>query len=446
MNTLITQYMSVLPGQSGQSGQSRQNRQPTQIKQRHSDSTLNTEQQLAFDMVADRKNVLITGSAGCGKSFTVSKIVEWANENGIKIAVTAMTGTAALLIGGRTLHSFLSIGLASKSAQELATAALKKKGVPAKLRKLDVLLIDEISMMDDVLFAKVSEFLSLIRKRSLPFGGLQLVLCGDFAQIPPVHGDFCFKSPEWKRANITTAMLTKLVRQENDTEFQKILEELRWGVCTKSTLRTLAATKNTPFADGIAPTMLFSKNVNVDAINDKKYKELVSAGAVTQAYPARFSDNSYTATWAASCKIPETIELSVGAQVMSTVNQPDGDVVNGSRGVVTELTSIGPKVRFAAGNGHQRIVEYYKQTLEDEETVFVEFIPLKLAYALTLHKSQGVTLDCAEMSLGPSIFEYGMAYTGISRVRDLNSVRIIDVLASSFRTHPDVMSFYGKGK
>lgn len=406
---------------------------------------MNKEQLEAFDLVKKGKNLFITGAGGVGKSFLLSHIVQWAKDKGLEIAVTASTGCAAYLIQGRTIHSYLGIGLAKKSARELADyVRWKKPFILSKLKALQILMIDEISMINDELFEKISEFLSIIRGCALPFGGLQIILCGDFAQLPPTNGKYCFLSKEWIRSKIEMKTLTQLMRQSDDDRFRRILEELRWGICSKETKMVLQSLKNTKLRkNGIIPTILYSMNVDVDSINEHKYSELIEAGAEQMCYKTTFSVPGKA--WAASIKIPEQINLCVGTQVVSTWNMSqDNGLVNGSRGVVTSVTKRGPMVRFTSGL--EALIEPMKVIQDDNETSWISFIPLKLAYALTIHKSQGMTLDAVVLDLGDSIFEYGQAYTALSRARSLDTVRIVSFKKSSFRTHEDVMKFYGKEK
>ena len=406
---------------------------------------MNDEQLSAFQSAKNGKNILITGSGGVGKSFVIDHIVHWARDKGLNVSVTASTGCAAYLVRGRTIHSFLGIGLAKKSAKELADyVRWKKSYIVSKLKTLHILIIDEISMINDELFEKISQFLSLIRCNSLPFGGMQVVLCGDFAQLPPTTGKYCFLSDEWKRANIHTVTLTKMMRQSGDVRFQKILEELRWGLCSKDTRSILKSLKTTNLRrHGIIPTILYSMNVDVDAINEHKFSELVQQGAEEMSYKTIFSVSGKA--WATSIKVPEKICMCVGAQVVLTWNlAQDIGLVNGSRGVVTKVTSQGPIVKFTSGT--EILIEPLKVLQDDDETCWVSFVPLKLAYALTIHKSQGMTLDAVVIDLGDSIFEYGQAYTALSRARSLDTVRIVSLKTSSFRTHKDVLTFYGKGR
>jgi ATP-dependent DNA helicase PIF1 len=181
-------------------------------------------------------------------------------------------------------------------------------------------------------------------------------------------------------------------------------------------------------------------NVDVDCINNSKFKELIEKGAQSVTYITQGSASGLF--WANSIKIPEKVELCVGAQVVLTwnVSQDDG-LINGSRGVIVGISRLGPTVRFA--NGKEVLIEAIKVENDDDKHCWCSFMPLRLAYALTIHKSQGMTLDLVVIDLGDSIFEYGQAYTAISRARSLSCIKLLDFKSSSFRTHKDVLKFYG---
>lgn len=405
---------------------------------------MNPEQQYAYDHIIRGNSVILTGAAGTGKTYVLNKIIKWAHENKRDMGVCAMTGAAALLIGGRTLHSFLGIGLGAKPASELAAATrYKRKHICTKINKLALLIIDEVSMLSSELFDKICEYLQILRRNTKPFGGVQVIFCGDFAQIPPIEGEFCFKSAIWQAMNLEKITLQKQVRQANDPQFQDILSSLRWGICNQEIIDTLRATKSNVFKDGITPTTLYAKNVDVDTINQRYYQELTRRGAQEHRYNTKPANNTASKSWMVASKIPEFVTLCVGAQVMCTSNLPETTgIVNGSRGVVVELRASGPKVKFACGK--TMVVEMIRKECEDSDDIFVMMLPLRLAWAITLHKSQGATLDAVKVNLGSSIFEYNMGYTGLSRVRDLSSVCIEEVLPNSFRTHPEVLEFYGQ--
>jgi ATP-dependent exoDNAse (exonuclease V) alpha subunit len=406
---------------------------------------MNQAQLETFNLVKSGNNIFITGAAGCGKSFTLEKIINWAkNDKKYQIAVTASTGCASYLIRGRTIHSYLGIGIGKKTAKELAMNVKSKKPyIVSKLKNLDILIIDEISMINSELLDKISDFLCIIRGSDKPFGGIQIILSGDYCQLPPVSGKYSFHADIWKKADIKISTLTEQMRQNNDEEFRNILEELRWGGCKNEIYNRLKKTKKTTFINGITPTVLYSMNIDVDKINDLKYKTLVDEGAETHTYKRKNPSSISTKAWVDSYKIPEIIELCVGAQVVLTWNiSQDNGLINGSRGVIIELTAIGPKVRFLSGL--EMVIESFTIKSEECDDIWVSFIPLKLAWASTIHKCQGMTLDAVVIDLGESIFEYGQAYTALSRARNLESVMILAISKNSFKTHKDVLNFYGK--
>jgi ATP-dependent DNA helicase PIF1 len=411
---------------------------------------MNDEQKRVLDCVQSGKNVFMTGAAGTGKSFTLKEIVTWAQKENYLIAVTASTGIAALSIGGSTIHSYLKIGLAQKDPFFLYRKCKKNYSKRCReLENLQILIIDEVSMISAELLGKISKYLQLIRKNEkVSFGGLQVILCGDMCQLPPVTGDFCFLSDTWKQANFLCIQLRKQIRQEGDVEFSRMLNELRLGNCSDQTLSVLRSCTNPSFGE-IKPTILYSTNINVDGKNNLEFKKLVQAGAEKKVFPSVFSEHPNCKIWSESVKIPETVELCVGCQVLLCVNLSVEDgLCNGSRGMVTGFAEEGPIVLFKTGD--QFIIEPWMVEDENEEKdsngnkIWAQWMPLKLAYALTIHKSQSMTLDAAIIDLGPNIFECGQAYVALSRVRDRNSVKIVNVLKSSFQTNEDVLNFYKK--
>lgn len=404
---------------------------------------MNAKQIVVFEAVKGGSNILITGSAGTGKSYVIDKIIKWAKDNAKKVGVTASTGLAACLLRGRTIHSFLGVGLAKKSAEQLAQATMtKNKPLYKRLQALNILIIDEISMIDAEFFEKISQYLCIIRNYSQPFGGVQLVLSGDFCQLPPIMRRYCFESQTFQEAKIESHLLTELVRQDGDDTFKHILEELRWGLCRKDTLAILKTLYKTQFDNGVTPTRLYSLNVNVDTINQAEMAKLIINGSKSFVYETTYSNNIASQPWAQSLKIPESVKLCVGAQVYFTCNMLGGNsIVNGTRAVITEVTPTGVHVQLL--NGEKMYVEQHKTVNEESDKIYVTYMPLNLAFALSIHKSQGMTLDAVEIDLGDTIFEYGQAYTALSRARSLSSIRLISVKASSFKTHPCVKRFYG---
>ena len=409
---------------------------------------LNKEQLKALDAFKTKNNIFLTGVAGGGKSVTLQKIIEYCKEENIAFGVTATTGTAAFLIGGKTLHSYLGIGYAKESPEELYENLRENKMfyIIKKLRDLEVLIIDEVSMLDNVLFEKISKYLSLIRKNINPFGGLQLVLTGDFCQLEPVDGVYCFKSDEWKKLDLDTIYLKKMIRQNKDKEFQKMLLELRYGNCSDETFEKLLTLKDTEFGD-IKPTKLYPHNFDVDKINKKEYNTLIESGAKKVIYEIKYDclskDKEKTKKWAKNIEIPDSIELCIGAQVVVLANvDQDKGIVNGTRGMITNLTPKTVTIKRVNGSLHE--IKYFSCINSENPEMKVSYMPIKLAYALTIHRSQGATLDAIEIDIGDKIFAAGQAYTAISRAKDLKSIKIKDVSKESFITRKSVIKFYKK--
>lgn len=405
---------------------------------------LNFEQQSALTSFIKGSNIFLTGPAGTGKSVTLKKIIEHCESEGISFGVTATTGSAAFLIGGKTLHSYLGIGLAKDSAKDIFEYTRRNRPHTVKrLRALRVLIIDEISMLDIELFNKISEYLGLVRYNSKPFGGLQIVLTGDFCQLEPVTGDYCFTSELWNKLNLDIIYLNKMIRQDSDSKFQKILMKLRYGVCSDKHLEILSKLKNNEITN-IKPTILYPKNFNVDKINKLEYKKLIDAGAEKKIYEVQYpslkKNKDKSITWTDSLDISE-IELCVGCQVvvLANIDQEKG-IINGTRGSIVQLKN--KSVIIKRVNGLQYEIEYHKTVSIEDKDVFFCQIPLKLAYALTIHKAQGMTLDAVEIDIGSNIFAAGQAYTAISRAQNLKSIKIKDISYNSFIIKDSVLNFY----
>ena len=417
---------------------------------------LTPSQQRALEAVQAGGHVCITGPAGTGKSTLLARVLAWAADAGRAVGVTAMTGCAALVIGGRTLHSFLGIGLAAKTAQELADVTrIKFRSTAIKLRALDMLVVDEISMADAELLDKVSRYLQLLRGNDAPFGGVQMLLIGDFCQLPPVSrgggARFAFQAPEWLRAAPAVVVLAENVRQQADPAFAAMLDRLRWGKCGKADLAALQACKGRVFPDGIKPTVLYALNRDVERVNQAGLQALKDDLAKTFVLRIACSgrDRARALAFAKSSDIPEELELAVGAQVMVTANaDPDAGIVNGTRAVIEDYIPAPERVALRLVNGRRYFMMRHKVQLDaskdavDDAAPAVSYFPLKLAYALSAHRAQAATLDAVELDLGLSIFEYAQAYVALSRARSLDCVRVTDVHPASFKAHPAAVDFY----
>lgn len=396
---------------------------------------LNDKQLEALDVVKNGENLFLTGSAGTGKSFTLKAIINYLNQNRIPHGVTALTGCAAVLINGQTIHSFLSLGI-SRNIEDIYKNICKFKPALLKLQFLKTLIIDEISMMDDELFSIINRLLMRIKMNELFFGGVQLILVGDFHQLPPINGDFCFTSHLWEGLQLKPVILTELIRQKDDNQLQMILEEIRNGKISDETFEILEGLKNTTFEDKeVKPTRLFPVNTNVDKINNREFARLlkINSGEKVEykAYSSKGKDNidDYAVT------------LTKGAQVMVIRNISIEDrLFNGTRGVVVDLMEKSVVIKDIYNNTH--IIEYYTDINENDIKKNISFMPLKLAYAISIHKSQGASIDFLEIDIGDDIFISGQLYTALSRATNISNIKINNISKSSFIQNEKVKKFY----
>lgn len=405
---------------------------------------LNAEQQIALDMVLEGSNIFITGPGGVGKSTLVKEITTELLKIDKKVGVTAMTGSAAILLKGSTLHSFLKIGLGRDDPKDIIRK-LRKNGNHRWL-DLDVLIIDEVSMLDPELFDKLEYIARILRKSTKPFGGIQLVLSGDFYQLPCVASDkFCFESTTWDKCITNTIYLTTIIRQE-DREFQECLNKARIGELTEEDCDYLKeASVNVDKNAIIKPTKILCYNKDVDDINDKKLMCLPETEL--HCYEMDIESNPdcnwpFAIVSSKYCSAKETLNLSKGAQVMLLYNKDvTHGLVNGSRGVVTDFEDGLPVVTFY--NGIITTIDYHEwEAKEGSEVIGSIFqIPLKLAYAITVHKSQGLTLDRAYINL-EGVFEYGQAYVALSRIRTIKGLTIRGFGIHSFKANPKAVEYY----
>jgi ATP-dependent DNA helicase PIF1 len=432
---------------------------------------LNPDQESAFEAVQRGDNIFLTGPAGAGKTFLIRHIVEWAQSEKRKISVAALTGCAALLLGFRakTLYSWAGIGLGREPVDTLVASIKKVASVKQRWKSTKILIIDEISMLTTELFEKLDAIGRAIRLNNLSWGGIQLILCGDYFQLPPVvkglsgesitAGRFAFESPKWKEAKLIPICLKRIERQ-TDSEFQTILNECRIGAPSERSIEILKTRQGLDWKSlQIRPTLLFSKNADVDAINEKNLTALgkplytysvttliVAPNAeadVMDPYPTPDDIDRCVTRLDNDASYMPTLTLCVGAQVMLVTNlDVEGGLVNGSRGVVVDIRAADnvPIVQFRRGSP---IPVEPKQWVSNENSrVTRNQVPLRVAYAITIHKSQGSTLDCALVDIGSSTFEYGQAYVALSRVRNLESLYIWNLVPSRIRAHPTVVAFY----
>jgi len=398
------------------------------------------EQRYVLECVKSGKNVFFTGGAGTGKSFLIQKIIGVLPPE--HTFITASTGVAAFQIGGTTLHSFAGIGAGAAVISKCVQLA-ERATVAKQWRKCKHLIIDEVSMVDGNYFKKLEHVARAVRKNDKPFGGIQLILTGDFLQLPPVAKEeerrFAFETSAWQRCVQMNIELTQVKRQ-SDQALVDILNRLRLGVCTDSDAEVLKGTKGNISREGIVPTKLCTHTEDVNMINKK---ELEKCEGEEKRFLAIDSDPSLSKFIENSTPVEGVVRLRVGAQVMLLKNlNVSAGLVNGARGRVESFTTEGNPVVVFIGGAKQEI-KYEKWTVKSGVGVTLTRtqIPLRLAWAFSIHKSQGMTLDSVEVSLS-RVFECGQAYVALSRAKNLRSLRILDFKAGCVRADSKVIKFY----
>ena len=415
-------------------------------------SKLTKDQEKAWNAIIQGKNVFITGGGGVGKSFIISMYTKM-YQNGKKIAVTSTTGVSALLINGTTIHSFAGIGLGKGSAEAIVTTIMKKSYLMKRWRELDTLILDEISMLSPDLFDKLEQIARTVRRNEKPFGGIQLILSGDFCQLPCVDSDgICASASSWDRCVEEVIYMKQIVRQ-TDIAFCNCLNDVRLAILSRETRKLLLSCFNRDLTNelGIAPTRLFPLNYAVNYLNDQEMDALSEDGREFReyemditVYPTVRNKMEVLEKHKKNCMALETLQLCVGAQVMLLHNLDlPAKLANGSRGVVTNFVDDMPVVKFL--NGEERTIDYFVWEVEenDKKLLSARQIPLKVAYAMSIHKAQGVSLDYATVDL-EEVFEYGQAYVALSRVRTLEGLNIIGLDFKKIKAHPQAKEFYAK--
>ncbi|XP_017680251.1 PREDICTED: ATP-dependent DNA helicase PIF1 [Lepidothrix coronata] len=414
--------------------------------ERRPPARLSAEQEAVLGAVRSGKSIFFTGCAGegTGKSFLLKRIVGSLPPN--VTYATASTGVAACHIGGTTLHAFAGIG-SGKAPLEQCIQLAERPGVRQHWLACQHLIIDEISMVDGKFFDRLEAVARAVRKRDEPFGGIQLIICGDFLQLPPVckaneETKFCFQAKSWRKCIHINMELTE-VRRQTDKTFVSLLSAIRLGRCTEEVTRQLMQTAtNRSERDGILATRLCTHKDDVEITNERRLQQL--SGEV-HTFEALDSDPMLVKLIDAQCPVGGRVELKLGAQVMLAKNlDVSQGLVNGARGVVVGFESEQkglPKVRFLCGV--TQVIRMEKWVFKGPSGVHLsrQQLPLKLAWAISIHKSQGMSLDCVEISLS-RVFESGQAYVALSRARSLAGLRVLDFDPKVVRADPSVLQFY----
>lgn len=387
-------------------------------------------------------SVFLTGQAGAGKTFVLNQFIKLAKHEGKHVSVTATTGLAATHLGGTTIHSWSGIGV----ADELMPNFLEHmaKGRREIIEKSDVLIIDEVSMLHDFRFDMVDEVCRVVRKRpDEPFGGIQVIMSGDFFQLPPINrsesreGGFVVTSQAWQELDPVICYLQEQHRQDDDV-LSEILEAFRAGDVRRRHAETLLARVDArPGSDAVL-TELHTVNIDVDAINEKQLTRL-EGDEISYTQTTTGSQN-YVETLQRSVLAPPTLNLRVGALVMAVKNSSDRKYVNGSIGTVVEFErgSEYPVVEFRNGKTVTMQPDTWELRDGDKKRASITQIPLRLAWAITVHKSQGMTLDAAKIDLRKA-FVPGMGYVALSRVKRLDSLYLHGINQMALKVSQDAL-------
>ncbi len=385
-------------------------------------------------------NIFLTGEAGTGKTYVLSKYIKFLQQKRIPFAVTASTGIAATHLDGVTIDSWLGLGMRDEitnfDLQELA----KKFHLKKRLQSTKILIIDEISMIPGKRFDAIDKILRYLRNNNLPFGGMQVILSGDLFQLPPVtqdrkNIDFIYKSQAWQALNLQICYL-KDPKRQTDIRYLQILNQIRSNQVDQSTRKVLVDTikKNVTF--DFTPTKLYTHNIDVDAINKQELDKISSESHLY--YMTVIGPEKLVSMMKRSCLSPEVLELKKGALVMFVRNNYEKGFVNGTLGKVIKFQRNGNPV-VETINRKKIVVEQAVWTILEGDKILAQLtqLPLRLAWAITVHKSQGMTLDGAEIDLSKS-FAPGMGYVALSRIKSLSGLKLIGLNEMALKVNPEI--------
>lgn len=383
----------------------------------------------AIDKMLSGANVFLTGEPGAGKTYTLNQYIKMAKMQGKRIAMTASTGIAASHIDGMTIHSWSGLGIKDFITDDDIDRMSFQPKMVEKYNACDVLVIDEVSMLHGSRLDMVNRVAKWLRANSKPFGGLQVIFVGDLFQLPPVTKgtdviDFVHTSEAWAEAAPEVCYLTEQHRQGADSELLTILREMRAGTLSHDSRNLLQMALMRDIPDDDSVTRLYTHNMDVDALNRGMLAKLPEK--VHRFHMSSTGDEYKVAQMKRNLLCPELLELKIDAEVMFCANNFDDGYVNGTRGRIVAFSQSGKPIVLTTDGDEILVEEYTWRMYHDKgfEVASVTQYPLRLAWAVTVHKSQGLSLDAAIIDLSQA-FTPGMGYVALSRVRSLEGLYLV---------------------
>ena len=412
------------------------------------------QQSQALSILKTGANVFLTGEPGSGKTHTINEYIAYLREREIEHAITASTGVAATHIGGRTIHSWSGIGIASRLDSYAIDRIVSNEYVVKRVSPAKVLIIDEVSMLASETLSMVDLILRGIKRNSQPFGGLQVILVGDFFQLPPItrkevesdkqteiwqakQSIFAYNCPAWNKLNPLVCYLTEQYRQ-NDEEFLNILNAIRANSFADKHRQSISKRKIKYEKAPADVPKLFSHNLDVDRVNDEMLARL--AGQPKTFFMSARGSKLLIESLKKGCLSPEKLLLKKGAVVMFTKNNLQLGFVNGTLGIVEGFNFLNGNPIIRTRRGQKIEVEPLEWSIQDNDKILatIKQMPLRLAWAITVHKSQGMSMDEAVIDLS-RVFEYGQGYVALSRVRKLSGIHLLGYNERAFQVHPEIL-------
>jgi len=401
------------------------------------------KQTTALNILKSGKNVFITGSAGTGKTYLLNLYTKYLKERRVYPTIVAPTGIAASHLGGQTIHSFFALGIRESIDEGYVEFLMEKKYLKTRFSKLKLLIIDEVSMVSPELFSAMDLVLRGFKGVDAPFGGVQVVISGDFFQLPPVSKQpkekhFAWQSPSWKALELQTCYLDEKFRQD-ESRLIDILDDIRSGNISDKTNKALEARINISLSDDAKITQLYTHNADVDRINLAELNKLEGKEKLF-VYESKGSAKNIDKIFKSSLVLEE-LRLKKDALVIFIKNSPDGEYVNGTTGVVQSFSPIDKMPIVITTEGRKVKLDLEDWSLENDSgkvTATVSQVPLRLAWAITIHKSQGMTLDAAQIDLSKT-FEVGQGYVALSRIKSIEGLSLLGLNPMALRVDPLIL-------